>query len=69
MILMRDPVQPIINTGLQPGVPRRDCDRAVLTAWRQWQKPLKRLSSATEPTTGRKPGAIEKQISRIWIAN
>ena len=57
---MRVQVEPFISTGLQPGVMNRNDNEAVLTAWHQLKKPLKRLLSPVEPATGLKPGANEK---------
>jgi len=51
---------PIISTGLQPGETNQNRDGAVLTAWFQSEKPLKRLSFPDDQTTGLKPGANEE---------
>ncbi len=52
----------LINTRLQPGVLPAKRLRAVLTACRPHQKPLKRFPAPTCHNTGLKPGANERQI-------
>jgi hypothetical protein len=54
--------KPLINTRLQPGVLPAERRRAVLTASRAHQKPLKRFPSSTRHDTGLKPGVNETQI-------
>ena len=61
-----------INTGLQPGEPRRNERRAVSTASTPREKPLKRLLAPPPATTGLKPGvnkgrAIECEISGLIV--
>jgi hypothetical protein len=53
---------PLINTRLQPGVLPAKRLRAVLTACRPHQKPLKRFPASTRHNTGLKPGVNERQI-------
>ncbi len=53
---------PLINTRLQPGVLPAKRQRAVLTACRPHQKPLKRFPASTRHNTGLKPGVNERQI-------
>ena len=54
----------LINTWLQPGAAPAEQRRAVSTACRPHQKPLKRFSASPHHNTGLKPGANEKQIVR-----
>ncbi len=49
--------EPIISTGLQPGVASRNRDRAASAALPLLNKPLKRLSLLIAPFTGLKSGA------------
>jgi hypothetical protein len=53
---------PLINTRLQPGVLPAKRRRAVLTAYRPHEKPLKRFPASTRCNTGLKPGVNERQI-------
>ena len=53
---------PHINTRLQPGVSRAQRRRAVLTACRPHEKPLKRFPASTHHHTGLKPGVNERQM-------
>jgi len=53
---------PPINTRLQPGVAHAKCRRAVLTACRPHEKPLKRFPASTRCNTGLKSGVNERQI-------
>jgi hypothetical protein len=55
---------PLINTWLQPGVAHAKRRRAVLTACRLHEKPLKRFPASTRHNTGLKPGVNEKQIAQ-----
>ena len=52
--------EPVISTGLQPGVASRNRDRAASAALPLVNKPLKRLSPLIAPFTGLKPGANGK---------
>jgi hypothetical protein len=53
---------PLTNTRLQPGVSPAERRRAVLTAYRPHEKPLKRFLTFTRHDTGLKPGVNERQI-------
>jgi hypothetical protein len=68
LILVRIQVEPFISSGIQPGEKNHNCDRAVLTAWVQLEKPLKRLSFPDNQTTRLKPAANEKPTNLILIA-
>ncbi len=61
--------KPLINTRLQPGVLTAKRQRAVLTASRPPEKPLKRIPASTRHDTGLKPGVNERRIVQTASGN